>query len=61
MEFVKNIRLKHAYELLEGGETSLDAIAYSTGFSGAKYLSTCFKEQFGITPTEFLRKRGLVD
>ena len=61
VEFVKNIRLKHAYELLEGGETSLDAIAYSTGFSGAKYLSTCFKEQFGITPTEFLRKRGLVD
>ena len=24
VEFVKNIRLKHAYELLEGGETSLD-------------------------------------
>ena len=56
---VKNIRLKHAYELLEKGETSLESVAYSTGFSSAKYFSTCFKEQFGITPTEFLRRREL--
>ena len=59
VEFVKNIRLKHAYELLEKGETSLESVAYSTGFSSAKYFSTCFKEQFGITPTEFLRRREL--
>ena len=59
VEFVKNIRLKHAYELLEKGETSLESVAYSTGFSSAKYFSTCFKEQFGITPTDFLRRREL--
>lgn len=38
VEFVKNIRLKHAYELLEKGETSLESVAYSTGFSSAKYF-----------------------
>ena len=42
----------------KGGDV-IGSVAYSTGFSSAKYFSTCFKEQFGITPTEFLRRREL--
>jgi AraC-like DNA-binding protein len=27
-------------------------VAYRVGFSDPKYFSTCFKKQFGISPTK---------
>ena len=54
VEFVRNIRLKHAHQLLETGEHSVANVAYASGFSNPKYFSTCFKEQFGISPKDLL-------
>ena len=53
VEFIRNIRLKKAYEMLGKGEKSITDIAFACGFSTLRYFSKCFKEEFGITPTDF--------
>lgn len=56
IEFIRNIRLKRAYELLSKGELNITEVAYRCGFSTPRYFSTCFKAEFGTTPTDF--KKG---
>lgn len=50
-EFVRNHRLDRARDMLTQREGSISEIAWRTGFSNAKYFSTCFKERFGKTPS----------
>lgn len=57
VEFIRNIRLKHAYQMLQTEEKSITDIAFACGFSTLRYFSKCFKEEFGVTPTD-LRKNG---
>ncbi len=56
VEFVRNIRMKHAVSLLQDEEMSIADVAYAAGFSNPKYFSTCFKEQFGVSPKEYRKK-----
>lgn len=51
VEFVRDIRLKHAKEYLETGEYHVSEVAYMTGFNNPKYFSTCFKEKYNISPS----------
>lgn len=53
-ELIRNIRLKYACALLIKNKTgSISEVAYATGFSSSKYFTKCFKEEFGMTPTEY--------
>lgn len=60
VEFVRDMRLKRAKQLLDAGEHTISEIAYMVGFSSSGYFSTCFKEQYKTPPTEYLRARKLV-
>lgn len=51
-DLIKTIRLNEAYELLLSRELNVSEVAYRVGFSDPKYFSTCFKKQFGISPTK---------
>jgi signal transduction histidine kinase/ligand-binding sensor domain-containing protein/DNA-binding response OmpR family regulator len=51
-EFIKNIRLKESHKLLMEGKLNVAEVAYSVGFNDQKYFSKCFKEHFGMTPSE---------
>ncbi|WP_243739317.1 hybrid sensor histidine kinase/response regulator transcription factor [Flavicella sediminum] len=54
-EFIRNIRLKRAVQLLESSDLSVKEIMYMTGFNTASYFSKCFKKQFGIIPSKYVR------
>ena len=56
MELIKNIRLKKAAELVKEGSCNFTQIAYKTGFNDSQYFSKCFKQIYGVTPTEYKRK-----
>jgi len=56
VEFTKNIRLKHACQLLNRQAGNVSDIAYSVGFADPKYFTSCFKAEFGITPTEYVKR-----
>ncbi|MEO9892708.1 two-component regulator propeller domain-containing protein [Aurantibacter sp.] len=55
-EFIRNIRLKRAVQLLEQSGLSVKEIMYMTGFNTASYFSKCFKKQFGVIPSEYVRQ-----
>lgn len=53
-EFIKNIRLKHACQMMDKDKSiSVSEVAFATGFSDPRYFSTCFKAEFGMTPSEY--------
>ena len=52
-EFIRNLRLQHAAELLAANFDNVSQIAYATGFNNLSYFARCFKEKYGVTPTDF--------
>ena len=52
-EFIRNIRLKHAAQMLINNKGNISEIAFSVGFNDPKYFSRCFKSEFGLTPREY--------
>lgn len=56
IEFLKDIRIKNAAELIKKNEYNMAQIAYMVGFNDSHYFSKCFKQQYGITPTEYKDK-----
>ena len=55
-EFVKKIKMKKSIELINSGEYSLTEISDLTGFSSIAYFRQCFKDEYGMAPTEYLKK-----
>lgn len=56
VEFIRNIRLKHACTLLKKPFINVSEVAYAVGFSNPKYFTKCFKKEFDVTPTEYQKK-----
>ncbi len=52
-DFIQTIRLKHAANMLVKSELTISEIAYSVGFNTPKYFSKCFKDTFGIHPSQY--------
>lgn len=55
IEFIRMMRMKKAVEMLAEGETSVSQIAWKIGFS-PKQFTRYFKEEFGCTPSEYIRR-----
>ena len=56
IEFIKEMRIKRAVQLIETGEYSMTQIAYMVGINDPRYFSKCFKQKMGMTPTEYRDK-----
>lgn len=52
-EYIRVIRLRKAAELLKEGEKNVSEVAYAVGFDNPYYFSKCFKEQFGMPPSQY--------
>src|SRR5688572_10860054 len=51
-QFIREIRLQRAHELLVDGAGTASEIAFSVGFGSPTYFNKCFVEHFGYTPGE---------
>jgi len=57
VEFLREIRMKRAAQLIETEEYNMAQIAYMVGLNDSHYFSKCFKQQYGMTPTEYKESR----
>ncbi len=54
-EFIRNIRLKKALQLLRTQKYKINQVAYEVGFSQPSYFTKCFTELFGQKPSDFIK------
>ncbi|TNF40349.1 MAG: hybrid sensor histidine kinase/response regulator, partial [Bacteroidetes bacterium] len=55
-EFIRSIRLKKAVQLMKEGNHKVNEIGYTVGFNSHNYFTKSFKKQFGMSPSDFIRK-----
>jgi signal transduction histidine kinase/DNA-binding response OmpR family regulator len=58
VEFVRDMRLQRAKQMLGAGEDNISQVAYAVGFNNPKYFSTCFKEKYHQSPSEYLKSNA---
>jgi ligand-binding sensor domain-containing protein/signal transduction histidine kinase/DNA-binding response OmpR family regulator len=57
-EFIRNIRLKRAAQLLEETGMTVAEVAYEVGFNNPKVFSKYFKDIFGKIPSEYRKEHS---
>lgn len=55
-ELIRDMRLNKAVEMLKSGKYRISEITYHVGFSDQRYFSRVFQKEFGITPSEFIKR-----
>lgn len=51
-QFIREVRLQKALEILQQEEVNISEVAYRVGFSSPSYFNTCFHELYGFPPGE---------
>jgi signal transduction histidine kinase/ligand-binding sensor domain-containing protein/DNA-binding response OmpR family regulator len=54
-ELIRKIRLHKAAELLLTSELNIAQVTYDVGFTDLQYFRKCFKEEFEMTPSQYVR------
>ena len=57
VEFIREMRIKRAAQLLEDRKYNITEVTYMVGMNDSRYFSKCFKNTYGVTPTEYRKQR----
>lgn len=52
-ELLRILRLQRSIDLLDKTDLSVADITYAVGFTSPSYFTKCFREQYGVTPSEY--------
>ena len=55
VEFIREMRIKRAAQLLEERRYNITEVTYMVGMNDSRYFAKCFKNTYGITPSEYRR------
>lgn len=53
IEFIREVRVKRAAQLIESGEYTISQVSYMVGCNDPRYFSRIFKQRFSMTPSEY--------
>lgn len=59
IEFIRIMRLKRGAQLLEKSQMTVAEVAYSVGFNHPRYFSKYFEDEFGMLPSEYLKRNKI--
>ena len=51
-EFIRDFRLRKAYQLLNEDNLTVSEVIYTTGFNSRSYFYNAFKKKFGVAPSQ---------
>ena len=55
VEFIREMRIKRAAQLLEERQYNITEVTYMVGMNDSRYFAKCFKNTYGVTPSEYRR------
>lgn len=55
-EYIRKVKMKNAERLLLEGKFNISEIAYKVGMNSTGYFRQCFKEEFGLSPSDYLKQ-----
>ena len=58
VELLRITRLKKASALLSTTDKTISEITYEVGFTSPSYFTKCYKEYFGESPSDFLKRKN---
>lgn len=58
-EYIRILRMKKAAELLIKGDQTVSEVSYKVGLNDPFYFSKCFKAQFGVSPSTYMKGDGV--
>ncbi len=53
-EYIRKTKMQMAEDLLLSGQYTFSEIAFKVGMNSVAYFRQCFKDEFGMTPTEYM-------
>lgn len=53
LEYIRSIKMSHAKAMLSSRGRNISDVAYALGYDNRKYFTSCFKNTFGMTPSEY--------
>ena len=56
-EYIRKTKLRHAARLLDSGQYTISEVMWQVGINSSIYFRKCFKEEFGVSPSEY-KKNG---
>ncbi len=56
-EFIRKVKMRNGVRLLLKGDNNISEISYMIGFSSVAYFRQCFKEEYGVSPSEFIKRQ----
>ncbi|MCB0274956.1 MAG: response regulator [Calditrichaeota bacterium] len=56
-DLIRSARLERARYLLEQQTGTVSEIAFEVGFNNLSYFSRCFRQRFGVTPSQFTKDK----
>jgi len=57
-DFIRNLRLKQAANLLANQHQNVTEVMYACGFSNAASFSTIFKKFYGMSPRDYMKEHS---
>lgn len=58
VEFIRILRIKRGMQLLGKSQMQIAEIAYSVGFNSPKRFSKYFRNEFGLSPSDYLQRQS---
>ena len=57
VEFIREMRIKRAAQLLEDKRYNITEVTYMVGMNDSRYFAKCFKATYGMTPSEYRKEK----